>query len=116
MRIARRLIFATLITLIWAAFPARAQQIAIPDSISRAMATVMPIYDSLLGGSVEKELNVLPRVDYNDTPKPYIVGKVRVHGAVAVDPQSRNAILEGIRQMNRAGSTVVYTRRPAVKI
>lgn len=28
---------------------------------------------------------------------------------VAVDPQSRNAILEGIRQMNRAGSTVVYT-------
>lgn len=87
MRIARRLIFATLITLIWTAFPARAQQIAIPDSISRAMATVMPIYDSLLGGSVEKELNVLPRVDYNDTPKPYIVGKVRVHGAVAVDPQ-----------------------------
>lgn len=28
---------------------------------------------------------------------------------VAVDPQSRNAILEGIEQMNRAGSTVVYT-------
>lgn len=26
-------------------------------------------------------------MDYNDTPKPYIVGKVRVHGAVAVDPQ-----------------------------
>lgn len=28
---------------------------------------------------------------------------------VAVDPQSRNAILEGIQRMNRAGSTVVYT-------
>lgn len=28
---------------------------------------------------------------------------------VAVDPQSRNAILEGIEQMNRAGSTIVYT-------
>ena len=28
---------------------------------------------------------------------------------VAVDPQSRNAILEGIQAMNRAGSTVVYT-------
>lgn len=28
---------------------------------------------------------------------------------VAVDPQSRNAILEGIQEMNRQGSTVVYT-------
>ena len=28
---------------------------------------------------------------------------------VAVDPQSRNAILEGIQNMNRQGSTVVYT-------
>lgn len=28
---------------------------------------------------------------------------------VAVDPQSRNAILEGIQKMNRQGSTVVYT-------
>ncbi len=28
---------------------------------------------------------------------------------VAVDPQSRNAILEGIKKMNREGATVVYT-------
>ena len=28
---------------------------------------------------------------------------------VAVDPQSRNAILEGIRKMNEQGSTVIYT-------
>ncbi|MDR1358457.1 MAG: ABC transporter ATP-binding protein [Coriobacteriales bacterium] len=28
---------------------------------------------------------------------------------VAVDPQSRNAILEGIQQLNREGSTIVYT-------
>ena len=28
---------------------------------------------------------------------------------VAVDPQSRNAILEGIRKMNREGTTVIYT-------
>ena len=28
---------------------------------------------------------------------------------VAVDPQSRNAILEGIMQLNRSGSTVIYT-------
>ena len=28
---------------------------------------------------------------------------------VAVDPQSRNSILEGIRELNRGGATVVYT-------
>jgi ABC-2 type transport system ATP-binding protein len=28
---------------------------------------------------------------------------------VAVDPQSRNHILEGIRELNRNGSTIVYT-------
>ena len=28
---------------------------------------------------------------------------------VAVDPQSRNSILEGIKEMNRTGTTVVYT-------
>nr|MCR5581444.1 DUF4162 domain-containing protein [Pseudobutyrivibrio sp.] len=28
---------------------------------------------------------------------------------VAVDPQSRNSILEGIRQMNRQGATIIYT-------
>ncbi len=28
---------------------------------------------------------------------------------VAVDPQSRNAILEGIKKMNREGATIVYT-------
>ena len=28
---------------------------------------------------------------------------------VAVDPQSRNHILEGIRELNRTGSTVIYT-------
>ena len=28
---------------------------------------------------------------------------------VAVDPQSRNAILEGIKELNRCGATIVYT-------
>lgn len=28
---------------------------------------------------------------------------------VAVDPQSRNSILEGIRRLNRSGATVIYT-------
>lgn len=28
---------------------------------------------------------------------------------VAVDPQSRNKILEGIQELNRQGSTIIYT-------
>ena len=28
---------------------------------------------------------------------------------VAVDPQSRNKILEGIKQLNEQGSTIIYT-------
>ena len=28
---------------------------------------------------------------------------------VAVDPQSRNKILEGIKELNRKGSTIIYT-------
>ena len=87
MRIASRLIFAIATIVIGITVPAHAQQIAAPDSISRALVSQMPVYDSLLGASVEDKLNVLPRVDYNDKPKPYIIGKIRVHGAVAVDPQ-----------------------------
>ena len=87
MRIARRLIFAVLAMTIWATVPAKAQQIYAPDSISRSMADIMPIYDSLLGESVDEQLTVLPRVDHNATPKSYIVGKINVHGAIAVDPQ-----------------------------
>lgn len=30
---------------------------------------------------------------------------------VAVDPQSRNKILEGILELNRQGSTIIYTSR-----
>ena len=87
MRIARRLIFAVLAMTIWATVPATAQQIYAPDSISRSMADIMPIYDSLLGESVDEQLTVLPRVDHNAAPKSYIVGKINVHGAIAVDPQ-----------------------------
>ncbi len=87
MRIARRLIFAVLAMTIWATVPAKAQQIYAPDSISRSMSGVMPVYDSLLGESVDEQLTVLPRVDYNAAPKSYIVGKINVHGAIAVDPQ-----------------------------
>lgn len=88
MRIARRLILATLITLTMAITVAKAQQIASPDSISRALAATMPLIDTAsTTAPVDSLLHALPRIDYSGTPKPYIVGKINVHGAVAVDPQ-----------------------------
>lgn len=91
---AKRLIFAILVFIITGGYyggglfsAARAQQIQTPDSISKAMAAAMPIYDSMLGRAVDDDLYGLPRVDYGAAPKEYIVGKIRVHGAVAVDPQ-----------------------------
>lgn len=56
-----------------------------------------------LSGGLERRLNIAcgiahkPELIFFDEP------------TVAVDPQSRNAILEGIQNMNRQGSTVVYT-------
>lgn len=56
-----------------------------------------------LSGGLLRRLNIAcgiahrPKLIFMDEP------------TVAVDPQSRNHILEGIRQMNRNGSTIVYT-------
>lgn len=56
-----------------------------------------------LSGGLLRRLNIAcgiahkPKLIFMDEP------------TVAVDPQSRNHILEGIRQLNRNGSTVVYT-------
>ena len=56
-----------------------------------------------LSGGLARRLNIAcgiahkPELIFFDEP------------TVAVDPQSRNAILEGIQNMNRQGSTVVYT-------
>lgn len=56
-----------------------------------------------LSGGLLRRLNIAcgiahrPRLAFFDEP------------TVAVDPQSRNAILEGIRRMNAQGCTVVYT-------
>ena len=56
-----------------------------------------------LSGGLARRLNIAcgiahrPRLAFFDEP------------TVAVDPQSRNAILEGIRRMNAQGCTVVYT-------
>jgi ABC-2 type transport system ATP-binding protein len=56
-----------------------------------------------LSGGLLRRLNIAcgiahkPKLVFFDEP------------TVAVDPQSRNHILEGIQQMNRNGSTIVYT-------
>ena len=56
-----------------------------------------------LSGGLKRRLNIAcgvahrPELVFFDEP------------TVAVDPQSRNAILEGIMELNREGSTIVYT-------
>ncbi|MCO6558060.1 MAG: ABC transporter ATP-binding protein [Bifidobacterium sp.] len=56
-----------------------------------------------LSGGLKRRLNIAcgiahkPDLIFFDEP------------TVAVDPQSRNAILEGIQRLNRSGATVVYT-------
>ena len=56
-----------------------------------------------LSGGLQRRLNIAcgiahkPQLAFFDEP------------TVAVDPQSRASILEGIKRMNRAGMTVVYT-------
>ena len=56
-----------------------------------------------LSGGLKRRLNIAcgiahkPDLIFFDEP------------TVAVDPQSRNAILEGIRRLNREGATIIYT-------
>ena len=60
-------------------------------------------YPKKLSGGLLRRLNIAcgiahkPKLIFLDEP------------TVAVDPQSRNKILEGIRELNRQGATVVYT-------
>lgn len=65
-----------------------------------AYANYLP---SKLSGGLLRRLNIAcgiahhPRLIFMDEP------------TVAVDPQSRNAILQGIRQLNEQGATIIYT-------
>ncbi|MEA4889835.1 MAG: ABC transporter ATP-binding protein [Clostridiaceae bacterium] len=60
-------------------------------------------YPKKLSGGLLRRLNIAcgiahkPRLIFLDEP------------TVAVDPQSRNNILEGIRELNRHGATIIYT-------
>ena len=56
-----------------------------------------------LSGGLLRRLNIACGIAH----KPRLI--IRDEPTVAVDPQSRNKILEGIQELNRQGSTVIYT-------
>ncbi len=56
-----------------------------------------------LSGGLKRRLNIACGIAHK--PKLLILDEP----TVAVDPQSRNAILEGIQRLNQAGTTVLYT-------
>lgn len=60
-------------------------------------------YPKKLSGGLLRRLNIACGIAH----KPRLI--ILDEPTVAVDPQSRNAILEGIRRLNRAGATIIYT-------
>ena len=56
-----------------------------------------------LSGGLQRRLNIACGIAHK--PKLIILDEP----TVAVDPQSRNRILEGIQELNRQGSTIIYT-------
>ncbi len=60
-------------------------------------------YPKKLSGGLLRRLNIACGIAHK--PKLIILDEP----TVAVDPQSRNNILEGIQRLNKAGSTIVYT-------
>ncbi|MDO5346437.1 MAG: ABC transporter ATP-binding protein [Lachnospiraceae bacterium] len=56
-----------------------------------------------LSGGLLRRLNIACGIAH----KPKLI--IMDEPTVAVDPQSRNRILEGIKEMNRQGSTIIYT-------
>ncbi len=67
------------------------------------LADYRKFYPKKLSGGLLRRLNIAcgiahkPRLLFFDEP------------TVAVDPQSRNRILEGIQELNRQGATIIYT-------
>lgn len=60
-------------------------------------------YPKKLSGGLLRRLNIACVIAHK--PKLIILDEP----TVAVDPQSRNKILEGIRELNRQGATIIYT-------
>lgn len=60
-------------------------------------------YPKKLSGGLLRRLNIACGIAH----KPKLI--IFDEPTVAVDPQSRNKILEGIEELNRAGATIIYT-------
>ena len=60
-------------------------------------------YPKKLSGGLLRRLNIACGIAH----KPRLI--ILDEPTVAVDPQSRNKILEGIQELNRSGATVIYT-------
>lgn len=60
-------------------------------------------YPKKLSGGLLRRLNIACGIAH----RPQLI--ILDEPTVAVDPQSRNSILEGIRELNRQGATVIYT-------
>ena len=68
-----------------------------------ALADFRKFYPKKLSGGLLRRLNIACGIVH----KPKLI--IMDEPTVAVDPQSRNNILEGIRELNRNGATVLYT-------
>ena len=89
----------------------KALEVSAPGSARHALITAKPgtfdvsLHDErgIVSGGLLRLLNIAcgishkPNLIFFDEP------------TVAVDPQSRNSILEGIQRLNQAGATVIYT-------
>ena len=67
-------------------------------------------YPKKLSGGLLRRLNIACGIAHK--PKLIILDEP----TVAVDPQSRNKILEGIRELNRQGATIIYTTHYMVEV
>lgn len=82
MRIERRLFLTAL--LLCLPLVGSAQLITTPDSIARRMIPQLQVYDSI-PVLPDTAFNQVPRIRYTQSAQPYIVGRISVHGTVAVD-------------------------------
>lgn len=79
-----------------------------PDLVEQAIDFVglqdfKKFYPKQLSGGLLRRLNIACGIAHK--PKLIILDEP----TVAVDPQSRNKILEGIQMLNKAGATIIYT-------
>ena len=67
------------------------------------LSDYVKMFPKKLSGGLLRRLNIACGIAHK--PKLIILDEP----TVAVDPQSRNNILEGIQELNRQGTTVIYT-------